>query len=168
MSKNIFKNKGFTLVETLVAIILFTIALSALLALVKDSVTSASYLKNEVIGTYLAQEAVDYVRNVRDEIIHSPSTPGLWTDFLTEVNTKGGCKEPSWCKLDVYSSANTIEPCVSIDCGIMDMSGKRFQRRITTQEIGQDALLIKVEISWNNGPNKRTKILTSSLYNWSL
>lgn len=168
MSNNMFKNKGFTLVETLVSIILFTIALSALLALVKDSVTSASYLKNEVVGTYLAQEAVDYIRNVRDETIHTPSTPGLWSDFLTEVNVKGGCKEPSWCKLDVYALTNQIEPCTVIECGIMDMAGKKFQRRITTQEIAQEALLIKVEVSWNNGPNKRTKTLTYALYNWSL
>lgn len=168
MNKFIFKNKGFTLVETLVSIILFTIALSALLALVKDSVTSASYLKNEVVGTYLAQEAVDYIRNVRDEIIHVPVTAGLWSDFLTEVNVKGGCKEPSWCKLDVYAFSNQIEPCTAIECGIIDMAGKRFQRRITTQEIAADALLIKVEVSWNNGPNKKTKTLTSALYNWSL
>ena len=66
-NKKFFKNKsGFTLLETLVAIMLFVIALSALLALVRDSVTSATYTKNDVVATYLAQEGIDYIRNIRD------------------------------------------------------------------------------------------------------
>ena len=102
-NKKFFKNKsGFTLLETLVAIMLFVIALSALLALVRDSVTSATYTKNDVVATYLAQEGIDYIRNVRDEMVHVNPTAQPWTDFTTFIMSTSSCS--TGCELNVYNA----------------------------------------------------------------
>lgn len=166
INKKIFSSKinrlaGFTLLETLVAILLFTVALSALLALVRDSVTTATYTKNEVVATYLAQEAVDYIRNQRDEIvkINALSSITPWTDFTNNLPCSLGCE------LDVYDMT-PIKTCVG-NCFPMNISGKNFRRTIYTKDMG-DAFLVKVEVVWANGTNQRTKILTTSLYNWAL
>src|SRR5574343_412630 len=168
MNKYTNKNiKGFTLLETLVAILLFTIALAALLALVRDSVTAASYMKNEVVGTYLAQEGIDYIRNKRDEIVHvNPVPPSPWSDFLNYVNN-AGCSNTTGCKLDVYATTQ-LEACLPPSCQPFIVSWRPFRRTITTQSIGTTALLVRVDVSWNNGVTTRTKTLTTSLYNWSL
>lgn len=180
--KNIFliknklskSNKGFTLLETLVAIMLFVVALSALLALVKDSVTSATYNKNELVATYLAQEGIDYVRNMRDEIVHVNGGP--WSDFVSSltssvppgVNCNDNGSTSFGCSLDVYSLSNKMTECPSL-CPTTNISGKLFRRKITVMSPStNDVVLVKVEVFWYNGTNERSRVLTTSLYNWAL
>ena len=179
MNNNFFKktNKalglraqaGFTLLETMVAIMLFVIALSALLALVRDSVTSAAYTRNEVVATYLAQEGIDYIRNIRDEMVFVKPTLSPWNDFVTEIGTTRGCGTVNGCHLDLYD-LNKLTAC-AIPCPTVPTiqpNNKAFIRKITTMSMGTDALLVKVEVSWLNGTTTRTRTLTTSLYNWSL
>lgn len=162
------KHSGFTLLETMVAIMLFIIALSALLALVRDSVTSASYTRNEVVATYLAQEGIDYIRNIRDQNVYVNPTASPWTDFVTEIKTNSGCGTSAGCYLNL-DNFSKLTPC-AIPCQTIQVSSdnKPFIRKITTMDIGTDVLLVKVEVTWLNGTNTRTRTLTTSLYNWVL
>ncbi len=181
MNNNFFKktNKalglrtqaGFTLLETMVAIMLFVIALSALLALVRDSVTSAAYTRNEVVATYLAQEGIDYIRNIRDQMVYVNPTISPWTDFVTEIGTTRGCGSLNGCHLNLYDfNKLTACPVSPLTCPTIPIqpNNKPFIRKITTMSMGTDALLVKVEVSWLNGTTTRTRTLTTSLYNWSL
>jgi prepilin-type N-terminal cleavage/methylation domain-containing protein len=175
MNNNFFKKinskSGFTLLETMVAIMLFVIALSALLALVRDSVTSSTYTRNEVVATYLAQEGVDYIRNIRDEMVYVNPTISPWSDFTYQINTTGGCGTAGGCHLDLYSlnklTACPIPPSTCPTTPIQP-NNKPFIRKITTMAMGTDALLVKVEVTWLNGSLTRTRTLTTSLYNWAL
>lgn len=112
MNKIIKKTKGFTLLEVLVAVLLLSITVAALLTLVADSVTSATYGKNDITATYMGQEALDYFRNVRDTQLHQGSTTLTWNDFLRGTDTNfvnefgdpaGGidCYSSSGCELDI-------------------------------------------------------------------
>ena len=114
-TKKIFNKikKGFTLLEVLVAVLLLSITVAALLTLVADSITSASYGKNELTATYMGQEALDYFRNARDTKLHQGATSATWNDFLRGVNSKlapefgdpvGGidCYSANGCELDVF------------------------------------------------------------------
>ena len=65
------KKTGFTLVETLIAIFIFTLSIVALFALIGDSLFSAQYAKYDITAQYLAGEALDYIRNDRDTIVRS-------------------------------------------------------------------------------------------------
>lgn len=58
--------KGFTLIETLVAISLLMVALVAPMTLAAQSLTAAYYARNQVTAFYLAQEGIEIVRAVRD------------------------------------------------------------------------------------------------------
>ncbi len=64
-SKNDTRN-GFTLVETMVAISLLTVAIVAPMALTAQSLGSAYYARDQVTAYYLAQEAIESVRAIRD------------------------------------------------------------------------------------------------------
>lgn len=61
---------GFTLLETLVAILVLSIALAAIVGLAAQSLHSVSGLKQQTVAINLAHEGVELVRNVRDNNLH--------------------------------------------------------------------------------------------------
>jgi len=113
---------GFTLLEVLVAVLLLSITVVALLTLVSDSITSATYGKNDITATYMGQEALDYFRNARDTKLHQGPTTVTWNEFLrgTEPTTTndefgdpaGGtdCYSAIGCELDIFGLNSTGNP----------------------------------------------------------
>lgn len=63
---NIKRDRGMTLIETLVAISILAIAIVAPMSLTMQSLASAYYARDQVIASNLAQEAIESVRAVRD------------------------------------------------------------------------------------------------------
>ncbi len=105
--------RAFTLLEVLVAVLLLSFTVAALLTLVSDSVTSATYGKNDITATYMGQEALDYFRNVRDTQLHQGAVISTWDDFLRGVDSSfvnefgdpvGGvdCYSQTGCELDIF------------------------------------------------------------------
>ncbi|MDR3519621.1 MAG: prepilin-type N-terminal cleavage/methylation domain-containing protein [Candidatus Pacebacteria bacterium] len=98
---------GFTLVETLVAIAIFSMSILGLLSVMATGITNTTYAKNKMIAGYLAQEGIEYIRNLRDDYVfydsQSPSTLG-WVNF--ENKTIGGsmgntiCASSNECTFD--------------------------------------------------------------------
>src|SRR4051812_12452334 len=60
------RTKGFTLVETLVAILILTIAITGPYTLVQGVLRSSYIARDELVASALAQEAMEYVRYIRD------------------------------------------------------------------------------------------------------
>lgn len=54
-------SKGFTLVETLIAVAILSLALLPPLYTAYQSVVSANFAKDQMIASYLAQDAMDYI-----------------------------------------------------------------------------------------------------------
>ncbi len=63
LSKN---NKGFTVVEALVAVSILLLAISGTFAVAQSSLQFSSMVKNKVTAYYLAQDAIEYIRHLRD------------------------------------------------------------------------------------------------------
>ncbi len=57
---------GFTLVEALVAIGILSLSVMAASMAVQSSLSSSYYARDQVTAFYLIQDAVEYVRNLRD------------------------------------------------------------------------------------------------------
>jgi len=66
LNKQKNKTNGFTLVETLVALFIFSLAVLTVMAVLSQGIKSTSYVKNKVVAEYLAQEGIEYFRNMRD------------------------------------------------------------------------------------------------------
>lgn len=67
MRKFTEKNKyGFSLIETLIAVSILMIAIAGPLSLVQAGLFSSIHQRNQVTATYLAQEAIEFVKNLRD------------------------------------------------------------------------------------------------------
>ncbi|HUD04167.1 MAG TPA: prepilin-type N-terminal cleavage/methylation domain-containing protein [Candidatus Paceibacterota bacterium] len=102
------KIRGFTLVETLVAIAILSLAITGPLVIAEKGLSSSLYAQNEVTATYLAQDAIEYVRNVRDtNLLASPAAP--WLEQFVAAGCMGG--GTTHCQIDTtntnFSSAIT-------------------------------------------------------------
>ena len=66
LSFSLKKSGGFTLVETLVSILIFGVTLTAIFYLLTNNLKDASLIKDNFIASGLVQEGVEVVRNIRD------------------------------------------------------------------------------------------------------
>ena len=70
---------GFTLVESLVAISILMIAIASPMTLAQKGLSTATLSKDQMIASFLAQDAIEAVKNIRDQIAVSQSSGG-WLD----------------------------------------------------------------------------------------
>jgi prepilin-type N-terminal cleavage/methylation domain-containing protein len=71
-------SRGFTLVETLVAISIFSMSILGLMSVLASSISNTNYAKQKITASYLAQEGIECVRNKRDEFIIKKQ----WANFM--------------------------------------------------------------------------------------
>lgn len=75
--------KGFTILETLVAISILVLALTAPLAIVAQALRSSYYARDQVTAYFLAQEAIEFLRNKRDNAgLQASAAAENWTDLF--------------------------------------------------------------------------------------
>lgn len=89
--------KGFTIIEALVAITILVMSVTGPLALAAKGLALSGYAKDEITAFYLASEAIDVVRNIRD----SNTQGATWlrlspTTGETLLKCSGGCYFDVW------------------------------------------------------------------------
>ncbi len=167
---NIIRKKnrqpGFTLVEAMVAISILSLAVTGPLLIAQKGLGSAIYARDQITAFYLAQEAVEYVRNVRD------SNRISGTSWLSQFS---GCKEDSSgrkCQIDArlvnFADAGAISVCPSGVCPPLKLDLQNniygygsgadtiFTRTISIDDIAKpnQEAVISVTIAW------KTKLFT--------
>jgi len=191
-------SKGFTLIETMIAVLILSTSLASLLTLSTNSLFAAKYANNEIIANYLLQEAVDYLRNERDSLVFRQAATAGASAFISDYYTP--CSSSSdGCYIDVGSNIlNGVHSATSCNLGApgngftikcpglyykADAAGNNFyshsgsgttsnfKRKIVMSRNsinGQDELDITVTVEWKNGNLIRTRSLQSSLLNWQI
>lgn len=92
--------RGFTLIETLVAVLLLSLSIAGPLTLASKGLSAALIARDQMIAFYLAQDAVEYVRFVRD------SNKLAGQPWLTNLNA---CTGANGCTVD--PSSGTVSAC---------------------------------------------------------
>lgn len=69
---------GFTLVELLIGMTIFSIAMTSIYLLLMSTMKSANYSRNEIVVSNLLQEQMELVRNIRDNNIANASAWNAW------------------------------------------------------------------------------------------
>jgi Tfp pilus assembly protein PilV len=183
------KNSGFTLVETLVAIFIFSFSILGIIVITGQGVGNVQYAKNRLIASYLAQEGIELVRNVRDTTVLTSS----WTDFTDMLFTTNICDASPGsfgCNFDQalwLSGANPFTPCnIAEDCMLSysQQTGytadsnagdpTKFSRSITTELIPMpitgtdDQVHVVSTVSWTQGSSNTTYSVKAeeNLFNW--
>ncbi len=181
-------NKGFTLVETMVAVLILTLTIVSLMTVVSDSLFAARYARNDITAGYLLQEVIDDIRNDRDTSVFLQNTQTIdaaWTAFKTKYNNctlsagtgcfydvVGGYTSPTVCTdtncRELYYDANAnTTPYYMNDNGTNTGKVKAgFQRRIVVTINGNDEMQIAVTVYWKNGGLSKSRTLTNSILKW--
>lgn len=181
-------HRAFTLIETMVAISLLTVAIVAPMLLTVQSLASAAYSRDQVTAFYLAQEAIEQVRQIRDgnilRISQNLANPAcdpvtlfcsipLDEDFAIDATT-GTIKTTSDCAniatrpLKTYSGLYGYGDSA---CASNDPLWKitNFTRTVHASFVGgnPDELRVQVTVSWQTGSYKvRSFTISENLYRW--
>lgn len=181
------KKQGFSLVETVVAVVILVIVVIGPMTAAQRALISASYSRDQMKAYFLAEEAIEYVRYVRDKnsIVYGDANNDPEKDkWLKDLDNCVGLIKT--CGIDptgqpdvVVNCNNSNDQCLLyIENGIYNhkKSGVEtsFRRkvniiRLSSTEIDNDSNEIKVTVtvSWKTG-NLPTKIISLSSYlsNW--
>jgi prepilin-type N-terminal cleavage/methylation domain-containing protein len=167
---------GFTLVETLVAITLITIAIVAPMALTVESLKSAYYSRDQIIAANLAQEGLEFVRARRDHNIltNIKFNP---VDMLAGIPIGAG----HTFTVDVTKSfTEGMQECDSGSCPSLETDGRLygyglgsptpFTRTVLVTYVNptnQDEIRVEVTVSWKTGSYQtRQFTLSENLLRW--
>ncbi|MFA6524292.1 MAG: prepilin-type N-terminal cleavage/methylation domain-containing protein [Candidatus Paceibacterota bacterium] len=163
------KNKGFTLVETLVAISIFTVSVLALMVILGQGISDTGYAKKKMTATYLAQEGIEYMRNMRDTF----SISGLgWDEFKNKLTLAS-------CDIGCYFDAEVPDEVISCENGschhLLYDSGKYnyyfgvdsgFVRSVRVDGVNEDEIKITSTVSWGQESGAYSIVFSESLFNW--
>ncbi len=122
LSRSVVKfARGFTIIETLVAIAVLMIAIAGPLVIATKGLTSALYAKDQMIASFLARESMEVIRNKK-----ANNTSTLLSDRLIDLVTSGNCDSSvNICDAGVNSSmADGIH--IMNFCGLGPQKGCRL------------------------------------------
>lgn len=139
------KGGGFTLIETLVALSIFTMSILGLMSVLSSGISDTNYVKQKMAAGYIAQEGIECMRNVRDSYTLYSVTTGLtWQDFV-----------------DL--------PASSIDCPDIDPKFSRSLEKINVPDTDPNPDEVKIYsiVSWNQGSGFYRVTLAENLFNWT-
>ena len=166
---------GFTLIETLVALSIFTVSILGLFGVLTRGSADINYAKQKMAASYLAQEGIEYVRNMRDTYVLyekdfiqfrndlNPCTSngnacGFDTVFPHDVT---GCNQFNGCRLYINSNGGYD----TISSGIPS----NFIRKIWKENVGngQDQVKIFSTVEWTQGSGTHNVTFSEDLLNWA-
>tara|TARA_Y100000310_G_C20453168_1_gene701754 strand:- start:176 stop:718 length:543 start_codon:yes stop_codon:yes gene_type:complete len=174
---NIMKNnnsqKGFTFIELIIVFFVLIVGILGVYRFVDYPISQAPINEAKLTATYLAQEGVELVRNMRDTNFLKGGV--LYSDGL--INNPD-CKEFSGgCRIDYNDDYDTVG-LITVDPDILlqrdgngfynysDGTQTKFQRIIIIED-ETDYLGVKVEVTWEHkGQTQDPVIIEENIYPW--
>src|SRR3989344_1556393 len=154
MINKIKKNSaGFTILESIVAIFILSLSISGVFTAVQQSLSQSIIAKDEIRAFYLAQEAIEIIRNKRDTnqlaFINNGTTN--WLEGVSS-NISDDCYFEKVCSIDA-SSYNFVS-LGSTYCGNSWGSCQNIRQNQTDFRYGYN-------IAWANTNFKREVMIES-------
>ncbi len=174
--KGFISNRAFTLIETMIAVAILTLAVSGPLYTANRAIVSAQTARDQLTASYLAQEGIEYVRQMRDnEFLAAYHAGGAtvsstaWGNFITGSDSAAitQCRA-STCTLDPSRLMGTgsgfaLETCSGTSCkplylangiytlqsGIIGATETPFTRTVQAVDISATDERIISTVSWS-------------------
>lgn len=178
--------RGFTLIETLVAVSLLVIAIVAPMSLVAQSLATAYYARDQVAAYALAQEGIEAVRAVRDGNILSNATANTSRNLLDSIPIGQNFTVDATVDTSVVGN-NALNPCGGT-CPLLkvDSYGElyghdatwtaytKFRRTVYAQyagpvaiNAGHDEIRVTVTVTWETASGRTRQFkMYSNMYRW--
>jgi prepilin-type N-terminal cleavage/methylation domain-containing protein len=146
------KNKGFTLLEVMVAILVVNVALLALLSLMNYTSINSRTSANRLIALNLAQEGIEIVRNSRD-------AENNWTSWFSgnpvgDYRAEISLTSPYAWFLKKNPSAYQLKHNSALGLYHYQDNGDPlsiFSRKIWIEEVSSSQKKVIVMVTWTGG-----------------
>jgi Tfp pilus assembly protein PilV len=190
------QNRGFTLIEAMVGVSIFTVSLLASMAVLAHSVQDTRFAKDRLVSEYLAQEGIEYIHNMRDTymLYESSSSDQGWSDFKNHLSNYG-CTSSNGCYFDDFSTSAFSNPTYPITnltmngcnassstsvCPNHQMlynssngaynytagSSSIFARRLIVSIVNSYEIKVTSTVSWVQGSGMQTVTFSENLFSW--
>ncbi len=173
-------NRGFTILETIVALGVISLTIAGVFTAVRTGITASINAKDEIRAFYLAQEAIELLRRVRDSNkltsintgtavpwLISISDPCVFSTCRADATGPGGdfffdCGSISWnvcpfLRQDTATYIYAYMPWAPLT---------KYKREIRIEKPVPDEAIVTISIRWSRGTiNHELKVKTLML-NW--
>jgi Tfp pilus assembly protein PilV len=175
------KKTGFTLVEALVAVSILMVAVVSPMSIAQRGLTSAIYSKDQMTASFLVQDALEFIKNRRDQVglSNQQNTNSVIGDWLNLDAVLKNCINMV-CDVDTANSITvngTIPPLKMVKNNDVFMYyghpndnsiDSRFTRTITitwpaVAGGNTDEALVDVKVSWDGGQSVE---MSDYIYNY--
>jgi len=171
------KNKGFTIIESLVAISILVVAIVGAMSAVQTGISSYIYSKDQIIAFYLAQEGFEQIRNMRDE---NRLANRNWLYGISQ-NSSDPCYFGSACTVDPVNTSIATRCSGVGSCQYLRQDAAsgfygytpawtptQFRREIVLASgfSHPDEIMVTVTVSWVKGIVSRQFRASENLLNW--
>jgi len=181
---------GFTLIETLVAISIFSVSILGMMGVLSNNLADINYAKRKVVATYLAQEGIEYFRNMRDTfVLYSDASSNGWNDFLVKTAPCEKTQGSSGCYFrDEMDYTDNVAPitgplmgivlCPNGVCeplkynatlgsyGYSSTNESGFTRKINTVQINDHEIQLISTVTWSYAGRDSFVTFSENLFNW--
>lgn len=172
--------KGLTLLEVIIAIFLITVGVLGALALITRTISVIGISTQKAIASYLAQEGIEVIRNIRDTnwLEYKTDITNPWNEGLTGCS--GGC-------IADYTHSEELDPNLPAYTGqflnidtdsfysydtTSPFTPTKFKRKITITQPATadcpagDCLNVSVLVEWQEKGKTYSVPAQENLYNW--
>lgn len=179
------KNKGFTLIELIIAVFVVTVGVVFVYGIIQQIISYTLISNSRFVAAYLAQEGIEIIRNIRDNNWVAGED---WSQNLINGNPPGftGCNPggppAKYCEADFMDTFLTERP-VALDPNFLRLQGQfyqydpngvqtKFKRKIEIVPVdvdvdgAYDKLNVSVEVLWNDKGKDYNVEIAEELWNW--
>ncbi len=161
--KNI--NRGFALIELLVATGVVTMVMVAVAAGVSVALKNSRYSSEKAQSVRLAQEVVEWMRNKRNVL--------GWKAFYETIDeddpNRGAVgSETMYCLGELPESTEGFVGLGNVNDpdGCSMIAGSSYRRVVRITKISGEEMDVTVEVLWNDGGGDRSTQISASLAHW--
>jgi len=171
------KKKGFTLLESIIAIAILLLSITAATTAVQTALSSSIFAKHQVISFFLAQEAVEYIKNTRDNNILQGQN---WLNGY--ASSGSSCFFGNVCTVDATLSSGAFTFCSggSGSCPLLRQSQSApylygyngswaptgYRREIVLSQVNANEITAIVNVTFTKGTVSKTITVRESIFNW--
>lgn len=171
---NLKKDRGFTILEIIIATFILVTAIIASYSAFSGIITATSVISSRLTASYLTQEGIEIIRNIRDtNWLNNPTDPTKWNIGLTSCSS--GC-EADYTTGTAASETTPLrsysENPLNIDAynfySYFTGPATKFKRKITVapDPNNADILQVSVLIEWEDRGKSYNFTAEEYLYNW--
>ena len=158
--------------ESLVAISILLVAITGPLTIANNSLSFASFAKEQVVATYLAQDAIEYLRSIKDvdgfntvaQLSSQPVNCSLGCKFDSSVGVVASCPN-AICPVLNFNPNNSLFTYDSVAPN--GIRATPYTRTVKITSVDEVTLRVTVTVSWASKiSGNRSVLLQENFYNF--